>query len=143
MTALESGHTPAAMECREQRTTCIDVLTVDDQAVFREVARAVIEATAGFRLVGEAGTGEDALEAVRRLGPALVLLDVRMPGIGGIEAARRIRAEHPDVVVVLTSADSTGEMPPEEASSAATFVRKQDLRPGLLQDLWRAYGEGC
>jgi two-component system, NarL family, invasion response regulator UvrY len=70
--------------------TEIRVLTVDDQDVFRSVLRDVIEVTPGFRLIGEADSGEAALEAVQEVRPQLVLVDVRMPGIGGIEAARRI-----------------------------------------------------
>ena len=70
----------------------VRVLTVDDQAVFRGVARDVIEATAGFEAIGEAANGEEALEAVERLAPQLVLLDVRMPGLDGVEVARRLTA---------------------------------------------------
>ena len=59
------------------------VLTVDDQAVFRDAARDVIDATAGFEAVGDVGSGEEAMAAVERLRPELVLLDVRMPGSAG------------------------------------------------------------
>jgi CheY-like chemotaxis protein len=68
----------------------VRVLTVDDQAVFRRIADDVIAATQGFEAVGEAGGGDEALEAVQRLAPDLVLLDVRMPGVDGIEVARRL-----------------------------------------------------
>src|SRR6201989_1203420 len=68
----------------------IRVLTVDDQAVFRRVARDVIEASPGFESVGQAGSGEHALRIVEELAPDLVLLDVRMPGMSGIEVAARL-----------------------------------------------------
>src|SRR5215212_7532606 len=85
----------------EQRR--VSVLTVDDQDVFRRVAHDVIVATPGFEPVGEVCSGEEALGAVQRLHPDLVLLDVRMPGMGGVETARRISSSHPDTVVVLIS----------------------------------------
>ena len=89
--------------------TEVRVLTVDDQIVFRRAAHDVIAATPGFEPVGDAESGEDALDEVERLRPELVLLDVRMPGIGGVEAARRIAAAHPETVVVLISIEDSEE----------------------------------
>ena len=89
--------------------TEVRVLTVDDQIVFRRAAHDVIAATPGFEPVGDAESGEEALAEVERLRPELVLLDVRMPGIGGIEAARRIAAAHPETVVVLISIEDSEE----------------------------------
>src|SRR3954470_2587194 len=79
----------------------VGVLVVDDQLVFRQVAHEVIDATNEFELLGEAGSGADDLIAVAELEPDLVLLDLRMPGMDGIETATRLHAEHPDAVVVL------------------------------------------
>ena len=121
--------------------TEVRVLTVDDQVVFRDAARDVIAATAGFEPVGDAGSGEEAMAEVDRLRPELVLLDVRMPGIGGIEAARRITAAHPDTVVVLISLQDLDEFADEgRESGAAELVRKQDFGPALLRRIWDAYG---
>ena len=118
----------------------VGVLAVDDQPVFLAVAREVVDSTPGFRWVGGAGSGEAALDAVEQFDPALVLLDVQMPGIDGIETAKRISASHPEVVVVLVSVDKSVACPPVvEASGAATLVRKQDLGPAMLQDLWQTY----
>ncbi len=80
---------------------------MDDQVVFRRAAHDVIAATPGFEPVGDAESGEEALAEVERLRPELVLLDVRMPGIGGIEAARRIAEAHPETVVVLISIEDS------------------------------------
>jgi two-component system invasion response regulator UvrY len=119
----------------------VRVLTVDDQAVFRRVAHDVIDATPGFESVGDAESGEEALSEVERLRPALVLLDVRMPGIGGIEAARRIAAAHPETVVVLISIEDFEEFGEDaHECGAVALLRKQDFRPGLLRSIWEAHG---
>jgi two-component system invasion response regulator UvrY len=113
------------------------VLTVDDQAPFRAVARDVIDATAGFEVVGEAANGEEALLAVDRLEPELVLLDVRMPGIDGITVARRLRERHPETFVVLISIEDPLDLPSAaELVGAVPLVRKQDFGPKLLRRLW-------
>src|SRR4051794_36985401 len=82
----------------------VRVMTVDDQAAFRSVAREVIEATPGFQHLGEAKSGEAALALVGELGPDLVLLDVCMPGLDGVETARRLSASFPELMIVLISA---------------------------------------
>ncbi|MGH2766519.1 MAG: response regulator transcription factor, partial [Actinomycetota bacterium] len=71
----------------------VRVLIVDDQEPFRQAARAVVELTDGFEVAGEAETGEAAVDAARGLGPDLVLMDVNLPGIDGLEATRRILSE--------------------------------------------------
>ena len=121
--------------------TGVRVLTVDDQVVFRDAARDVISATAGFEPVGDAESGEEALTEVERLRPELVLLDVRMPGIGGIEAARRITAAHPETVVVLISIEDSYEFAQDvDACGAVALVRKQDFGPAVLRSIWEAHG---
>jgi two-component system, NarL family, invasion response regulator UvrY len=118
----------------------VGVLGVDDQVVFLDVARDVVAATPGFRWVGSASSGEEALEAVRDLDPEFVLLDVRMPGMDGIETARRICDSHPDIVVVLISVEESPAIRPAiEASGAAALVRKQELGPAMLRRLWLTY----
>src|SRR4051794_21222912 len=112
--------------------TIVGILVVDDQLVFRQVAREVIDATPEFEILGEAGSGPHAIAATDELSPDLVLLDVRMPGMDGIETAARLTAAHPEVVVVLISIDEPPYVPEEVASSgAAELVRKQDFGPAL------------
>jgi DNA-binding NarL/FixJ family response regulator len=116
-------------------------MTVDDQAVFRSVAREVVEATAGFEPAGEAASGEEALRVVDEFQPALVLVDVRMPGMNGVETARRLSAAHPELVIALISLEDQSDVPLTAAKSGAVaFVRKQDFGPATLRELWRAHG---
>jgi CheY-like chemotaxis protein len=134
----ELGRAPAS---RAGAPGAVRVLTVDDQAMFREIAGDVIAATPGFEAVGEAASGEEALVAVDRLDPQLVLLDVRMPGIDGIEVAGRLGRTHPHTVVVLISIDEMADLPPAgHLGDDVPFVRKQDFGPRLLRRLWAEYG---
>ena len=68
----------------------VRVLIVDDQAPFRDVARTVVELTDGFEVVGEVETGEDSVTSARDLRPDLVLMDVNLPGISGLDATRQL-----------------------------------------------------
>ena len=121
--------------------TGVRVMTVDDQEVFRNAARALISSTKGFELAGEASSGAEALASVGDLQPDLVLLDVRMPGLDGIETAKRLTAAHPDVVVVLVSGyelDQVRDL--GECCGAVALVQKERLRPGVLRQLWASHG---
>jgi DNA-binding NarL/FixJ family response regulator len=110
------------------------MLLVDDHEAFRAAARAVVAATDGFTLVGEATTGAQALELLPTLQPQLVLMDVRMPGMSGVEASRAIVERSPGTVVVLLSA--TDSPTADLATEGVLIIDKQLLSPALLRSAW-------
>jgi DNA-binding NarL/FixJ family response regulator len=119
----------------------VAVLVVDDQAAFRSAARDVIDAMPDFTWAGEAESGEQALAAAGALTPDLVVLDIRMPGMDGIETARRLTTARPGPVVVLISVEEPPNVPDGAGScGAAELVRKQDFRASLLRRLWLTHG---
>ena len=115
----------------------IGVLAVDDQPVFRRALASLIAATPGFEQVGEASSGSEALALAMQLRPDLVLLDVRMPDMDGIETARRLAETDGRIAIVLVSLDPGPEIEAAPASAgAAAYVRKQDLSTRRLYELW-------
>jgi two-component system invasion response regulator UvrY len=110
---------------------CTTVLVVDDNVAYRRALCRVIEA-AGSVVAGEAATGEDAIEMTRMLRPQIVLMDVHMPGVGGIEAARQIALLQPEVKVVLITL-SVGELGKEINESGLRCLLKETIRPDTLR----------
>jgi two-component system, NarL family, invasion response regulator UvrY len=118
-------------------TKTVSVLIVDDQHPFRDVARTVIAMTDGFTVTAEAETGEAAVEMAEAQRPELVLMDINLPGINGIEATRRIKAALPGTVVILLSTYSEGDLPADARSCGAIeYVHKEDFGPSLVEELW-------
>jgi DNA-binding NarL/FixJ family response regulator len=116
----------------------VRVLIVDDQAPFRMAARMVVEATDGFEVVGEAETGEDSVTMAAELAPDLVLMDVNLPGINGLDATRQILAAGEGaVVVLLLSTYEEEEYAPRAAEcGASAYIPKAIFGPDRLEDAW-------
>jgi DNA-binding NarL/FixJ family response regulator len=116
----------------------VRVLIVDDQEPFRLAARMVVDATDGFEVVGEAETGEASVEMARQLSPDLVLMDVNLPGINGLDATRQILAERADpVIVLLLSTYEEEEYAPRAAEcGAAAYIPKAVFGPDRLEAAW-------
>jgi pilus assembly protein CpaE len=120
------------------------VIVVDDQAPFRLAARAVLRRTEGFELVGEAENGLEALTLANSVHPDLVLMDINMPEMGGIEATRLIMAELPETVVILCSTYGVNDLPPEAATSGArAYVHKEQLGAKTIRRLWDERDSGA
>jgi DNA-binding NarL/FixJ family response regulator len=123
-------------------TEAIRVLLVDDQKLIRLGFRLVLEAEPDLAVVGEAGDGQEALQLVREAAPDVVLMDVRMPQMDGIEATRRIVAEHPAVrIVVLTTFDLDEYAFAALRAGASGFLLK-DAHPQELTAAIRAAHAG-
>jgi DNA-binding NarL/FixJ family response regulator len=130
-----------ATQVESEPSSVVGVMVVDDQPPFRRAARAVIEATEGFEAVGDAESGAQALHHADQLKPDLVLIDVHMPEMDGLETARRLTESHPGCVVVLVALNDL-ELPDSAvtACGAVAFLRKEQLRPMALRNLWLRHG---
>ncbi len=110
------------------------MLVVDDHAIVREGVKMVLETDPELQVVGEAGSGEEAIERVRELQPDVVVMDIAMPGLSGFEATRRIRASHPDVMVLaLTVHDSEAYVFQMLRAGAVGYVLKRAAAADLIQ----------
>ena len=121
----------------------VRVLTVDDHPPFLEVAHELVDATPGFEPAGEVASAAEALVAVDAEHPDLVLVDIHMPKMTGIELARRIsKAEEAPVVVLITAQDLAQLPSAVRTCGAAEVVSKEALGPAALRRLWDAHGNG-
>jgi DNA-binding NarL/FixJ family response regulator len=96
-----------------------------------------VSATAGFEVSAEVDSGEAAVEAAASMPAGLVLMDINLGGMSGIEACRRITGAHPELVVLLMSTYPAGDLPADaDDCGAGGYVHKEDLAPGVLVDVW-------
>lgn len=123
-------------------TTDLTIVLADDQELVRAGFRVILESEPGFRVIGEAPDGARAVEAVRTLHPDVVCLDVQMPGVDGLEAARRIAAlPDPPAVLILTTFDSDDALFQALEAGASGFLLK-NASPERLIDAVRTVAAG-
>jgi len=143
--STEAPRAPSADELLRARRNLVNerlvdvrgrVLAVDDSDVFLRVAASVISDTSGLRLVGAAGSGEEAVRLLPELQPDLVLVDLNMPGMDGIETTRIIHRDEPRTIVIVVSADLAGLSDVARAAGAAATLEKRDFAPHTLDALW-------
>lgn len=126
----------------DEQVERISVMIVDDQPPFRAAARAVVARVAGFELVAEVESGEDAVARSSALAPDLVLMDINMGELDGIEATRIITQANPSTRVILVSTYDLDDLPPgARTSGAIAYVNKDELSPRVVRRLWEAGGD--
>jgi DNA-binding NarL/FixJ family response regulator len=117
----------------------IRLLLVDDEPAIRRGLRMRLALESDVEVVGEAGDGVSALQEVQRLAPQVVLMDVEMPGMDGIAATSRLRAQAPrPAVVMLSMHDDQGTVARALAAGAAAFVAKHSIDAALLAAIRQA-----
>jgi DNA-binding NarL/FixJ family response regulator len=115
----------------------VRVFLVDDQPTFMQALVSVVAATPDFRMVGQAASGEECLRLSESVGVDLVLLDVNLPGMDGVEVARVLRARMaPPAVVLLSTYDQDAGERFVRESGANAYVTKSDLAPDVLTRIW-------
>lgn len=120
----------------------IRLLLVDDHDFLRAGLRALIEEHAGMAVIGEASSGEEAVEQARRLRPDVVVMDLRLPGINGIEATRRIVRNDPGARVLVLTMDAPEDVLLDVFEAGASgYLRKTGMAPRVI-DALRAVAEG-
>jgi len=112
------------------------ILLVDDASFMRMMLKNILVG-AGYEVAGEAENGVKAIEQFKALKPDLVIMDIIMPEMGGIEATRRIVADLPETFVILCSTYDISDLPPDAtASGARAYVNKEQLGATTLRRLW-------
>lgn len=104
----------------------ISVLIVDDMARVRQSLETILQLSEGFEVVGEADNGLEAIQAAEKLRPDVVLMDLEMPVLGGLEATRRIKEQHPEIGVVIVTIHGSDDVR-EQAMSVGSdaFIEKE------------------
>jgi len=122
--------------------TQIRILLVDDHPLLRQGIRKVLEFEPEMKVVGEAGTGEEALKLARNLQPLIIIMDINLPDISGIETTRLIKTELPDTKVLALTIHDNDEYVVQMVRAGATGYILKDVDPGGLVKAVRAAAAG-
>jgi DNA-binding NarL/FixJ family response regulator len=127
--------------CSNLQATSVRVLIVDDHRLFAEALRAILSADERIDVVGLATSGEEAVRLTDELEPDVVLMDISMPGAGGVVATRRILTEHRDVqVLIVTGSNSHQDVDAARSAGAAGYVTKDRIAAELIRAILDAAG---
>jgi DNA-binding NarL/FixJ family response regulator len=119
------------------------VLVVDDHAFIRRGVQTILHPFPEWELCGEADNGNDAIRLTQELKPEVIIMDLSMPGLNGIEATRAIRKTHPDVKIVLLTLHESAELVRSAFRAGATgYLLKTDAEQELVKALIVVTGEG-
>jgi len=119
------------------------ILTADDDQRFLEIVKCHLEKDPDLSIVGQATDGEQAIRLARELQPDVVLMDISMPRLNGLEATRQIKTEQPNTkVVILTNHDEEPYRKAATENGADSFLRKKTLRTALLPTIRQVMAEG-
>ena len=115
----------------------VRVLIADDHRLFAEALRAILDAEPTVDVVGLAASGADAVRQTAELEPDLVLMDINMPGLDGIEATRRILAQQPETqVLMVTGSDARQDVDAARIAGAAGYVTKDRIAAELIRAIF-------
>jgi CheY-like chemotaxis protein len=133
--------TPSAHRSGAAMHATARVIAVDDHAPFLEVLGGLLRAAKHLDSVGEATSGEHGVALAQELRPDMAIIDVRMRGMDGVEAAERVKEIQPSTLVLLISSAHPAELPRECHTVADAVLWKSDLEPGLLDELWLRHND--
>lgn len=132
MTEDLTERVPVALDSEQTSSRCPGVLIVDDHPVYRDGLARALGDRADLRLVGEAGSGREALEEIKRLGPDVVVVDMRMPDVDGLGVTAAVARDFPETRVLVLSAYVDGDIAYQAlAEGAAGFISKDSSRHSI------------
>jgi two-component system invasion response regulator UvrY len=118
----------------------IGVLLVDDHKLIRTGIKLILEQTADIRVLGEASSGEEAVDRARALKPHIILMDVSMPGIGGLEATRKLAMSLPETRIIVLSAQTAEPFPMKLMEAGASgYITKDSAEDEIVTAIRRVH----